>query len=192
MEREKALKLFLKYNKKAFNIKHALIVESLMRYFARILGYDEEYWGIIGLLHDLDYELYPKEHCVKVNELLKSEGYEDNVCQSVCSHGYGIVVDTKPVHEMEKVLYAVDELSGLIGAAILLRPSKSLSGMELKSLKKKFKDKSFASGCSRDVIRAGADMLGWDLDQLFILTLQAMCQSEDTIAIQMKEILKKM
>lgn len=188
MERVKAIELLLRYNKKTFNIQHALTVESIMRHFAINLGYDEEYWGVIGLLHDLDFEQYPEKHCIKVIDILKDEGYNDSICHSICSHGYGIVVDIKPVHEMEKVLYAIDELSGLIGAAALMRPSKSISDMELKSLKKKFKDKSFASGCSRDVIKAGADMLGWNLDKLFAFTLDAMRQSETQIANQMKNI----
>lgn len=160
MEREKALTLLLKYNEEKFHIQHALTVEQIMRWYAKELGYDEDYWGLVGLLHDLDYEKYPQEHCIKVVEILKAENYENNFIRAVCSHGYNIMVDIKPEHVMEKVLYAVDELSGLIGAAAKMRPSKSVSDMELKSLKKKFKDKSFAAGCSRDVIRTGAEMLG--------------------------------
>lgn len=160
MEREKALTLLLKYNEEKFHIQHALTVEQIMRWYAKELGYDEDYWGLVGLLHDLDYEKYPQEHCIKVVEILKAENYENNFIRAVCSHGYNIMVDIKPEHVMEKVLYAVDELSGLIGAAAKMRPSKSVSDMELKSLKKKFKDKSFAAGCSRDVIRTGTEMLG--------------------------------
>ncbi|MCD8044856.1 MAG: HDIG domain-containing protein [Tannerellaceae bacterium] len=183
MEREKALTLLLKYNEEKFHIQHALTVEQIMRWYAKELGYDEDYWGLVGLLHDLDYEKYPQEHCIKVVEILRAENYEDNFIRAICSHGYNIMVDIKPEHVMEKVLYAVDELSGLIGAAAKMRPSKSVSDMELKSLKKKFKDKSFAAGCSRDVIRTGAEMLGWELDELFSKTLEAMRLSEQQVKV---------
>ena len=181
MEREKALELLLKYNKEKFHIQHALTVEAVMRWFAVKFGHDADYWGIVGLLHDIDFEMYPQEHCIKAVEILKSENYGDDVIRAVCSHGYNVRVDIKPEHEMEKVLYAVDELTGLIGAAALMRPSKSVSDMELKSVKKKFKDKCFAAGCSREVIQAGADILGWDLDKLFGLTLNAMQETSINI-----------
>ena len=185
MEREKALELLKKYNKEAFHIQHALTVEEVMKWYANKLGYDANYWGIIGLLHDLDYEMYPQEHCIKVVEILKAEGYGDDVIHAICSHAYNIMVDIKPVHEMEKVLYAIDELTGLIGAAARMRPSKSVSDMELGSLKKKFKDKAFAAGCSRDIIRQGAEMLGWDLDRLLSDTLEAMREAENIIFRQL-------
>ena len=178
MDRDKAFKVLLKYNKEKFHIQHALTVEAVMKWFANEFGHDANYWGIIGLLHDIDFEMYPQEHCTKAPEILKSENYGDDVIHAVCSHGYNIRVDIKPEHEMEKVLYAVDELTGLIGAAALMRPSKSISDMELKSLKKKFKDKCFAAGCSRDTIQAGAELLEWDLDKLLSMTLEAMRSSE--------------
>ena len=182
MNREHALALLLKYNKEKFHIQHALTVEAVMSRLADELGYDADYWGIIGLLHDIDFEMYPQEHCLKAPEILKSENYGDDVIHAVCSHGYNIVSDVKPEHEMEKVLYAVDELTGLIGAAALMRPSKSISDMELKSVKKKFKDKCFAAGCSRDAIQAGAEMLGWDLDKLLSRTLEAMRATETIVS----------
>ena len=154
-----------------------------MRYFARELGYgeDEDFWGIVGLLHDLDFEMYPEEHCVKSRELMRQAGLEEEVIHATASHGYGLVSDIQPEHEMEKVLFATDELTGLIGAAALMRPSKSTKDMELKSLKKKFKDKRFAAGCSREVIQQGAEMLGWELDDLLQRTLTAMQQIEDDL-----------
>lgn len=172
--REEALELLKKYNKEEFHIKHALTVEGTMRYFAEKLGHDPEYWGLVGLLHDIDFEMYPQEHCIKAPELLKDGGLDDAFIHSVCSHGYGLCCDVEPTHEMEKVLFATDELTGLIGACALMRPSKSVQDMEVKSVKKKFKDKKFAAGCSREVIRQGAEMLGWDLDQLFQETILAM------------------
>jgi len=185
MEREKALKLLLKYNKEKFHIQHALTVEAVMKWFAKELGHDENYWGIIGLLHDIDFEMYPQEHCIKAPEILKSENYGDDVIRAICSHGYNVRVDIKPEHEMEKILYTIDELTGLIGAAALMRPSKSISDMELKSLKKKFKDKCFAAKCSREIIQAGADMLEWDLDKVLSLTLEAMRATEAEVVGQM-------
>jgi putative nucleotidyltransferase with HDIG domain len=185
MERDKALELLRKYNKESFHIQHALTVEEVMKWYAKELGYDADYWGIIGLLHDLDYEMYPREHCIKVVEILKSEGYREDIIHSICSHAYNIMVDIKPEHEMEKVLYATDELTGLIGAAARMRPSKSVSDMELSSLKKKFKDKAFAAGCSRDIIRSGAEMLGWDLDKLLGNTLKAMQATESIVSKQL-------
>ena len=188
MERDKALKLLLEYNKEKFHIQHALTVEAVMKWFALELGYDADYWGIIGLLHDLDFEMYPKEHCIKAAEILRSENYGEDVIHAICSHAYLFMVDVKPELEMEKVLYATDELTGLIGAAALMRPSKSVSDMELSSLKKKFKDKGFAAGCSRDAIRSGAEMLAWDLDKLLNMTLQAMRATETVVSEQLTEI----
>lgn len=188
MEREKALKLLLTYNKEEYHIRHALTVEAIMKWFAIDLGYDPDYWSIVGLLHDLDYEMYPQEHCIKSAEILKTAHYSEDVIHAVCSHAYNVTVDVKPVHEMEKVLYAVDELSGIIWAATKMRPSNSVSDMGLKSVKKKFKDKKFAAGCSRDIIKKGAEMLQWDLDKLFAMTLEAMRSSESSVSKQMAEI----
>ncbi|WP_406544606.1 HD domain-containing protein [Pseudobutyrivibrio sp.] len=187
--RDDAFKLLKQYNKESFHIQHALTVEEVMKWFANKLNYGDEaeYWGIVGLLHDIDFELYPEEHCIKAPELLKDAGVDDDIIHAVCSHGYGITVgcgetiDVEPTREMEKVLFAVDELTGLIGAAALMRPSKSTKDMELKSLKKKYKSKGFAAGCSREVIERGADQLGWELNQLLDMTLQAMAECEDTI-----------
>ena len=165
ISREDAFELLKKYNKDSFHIQHALTVEGVMKWYADELGYgeDAEYWGIVGLLHDIDFELYPDQHCIKAPELLREGGVQDDIIHAVCSHGYGITVDIKPEHEMEKVLFAADELTGLIWAAALMRPSKSVQDMEVKSVKKKFKSANFAAGCSREVIRQGADMLGWEL-----------------------------
>lgn len=176
MTREEALELLKKYNKDEFHIQHGETVGKTMRYFAESLGYADEadYWEVVGILHDIDFELWPEEHCKKAPELLKEAGVEDDIIHAVCSHGYGLCSDVEPEKEMEKVLFACDELTGLIGAAALMRPSKSCSDMELKSLKKKFKDKRFAAGCSREVIQQGAEMLGWDLDKLLDETLNAM------------------
>lgn len=183
LTREQALELLKKYNKEAFHIQHALTVEGVMRWFANDLGYgeNEEYWAITGLLHDIDFELYPEEHCKKAPELLAEGGVGEDMIYSICSHGYGICCDVEPKHEMEKVLFAADELTGLIWSAALMRPSKSVQDMELKSLKKKFKDKRFAAGCSRDVIRQGAERLGWELDVLMEKTIQAMRSCEEEI-----------
>jgi predicted hydrolase (HD superfamily) len=184
--REEALALLKEYNKEAFHIQHALTVEGVMRWFAQELGYgeEEEFWGITGLLHDIDFEQYPEQHCVKAPELLKKGGVSDEMIHSVCSHGYGICCDVEPVHEMEKVLFAVDELTGLIGAAARMRPSKSVMDMEVSSLRKKFKDKKFAAGCSRDVIRTGAERLGWSLEELMEKTILAMRSCEAEIAAE--------
>lgn len=183
LTREEAFTLLKKYNKEAFHIQHALTVEGVLRWYANDLGYgeDEEYWGITGLLHDIDYELYPEEHCKKAPELLKEGGAAEDMIYSICSHAYGICSDVEPKHEMEKVLFAADELTGLIWSAALMRPSKSVEDMELKSLKKKFKDKRFAAGCSRDVIRQGAENLGWELDTLLEKTILAMRSCEASI-----------
>lgn len=188
LTREEAFELLKKYNKETFHIQHALTVEGVMRWYVKELGYgeEEEYWGITGLLHDIDYELYPDEHCKKAPELLKDGGVGEDMIYSVCSHGYGICVDVEPKHEMEKVLFAADELTGLIWSAALMRPSKSVQDMELKSLKKKFKDKRFAAGCSRDIIKEGAERLGWELDKLLEMTLEAMRSCEESINKEME------
>ena len=177
MNREEAFELLKKYNQEEFHLQHGQTLEGVMKYFANELGYGEEaeYWSQVGLLHDIDFELYPEEHCVKAVELLKDAGVEEAMINSIISHGWGMTGSTvEPAHEMEKVLFACDELTGLIGAAALMRPSKSVQDMELKSIKKKFKDKKFAAGCDRDVIKQGAEMLGWELDDLMQKTLDAM------------------
>ena len=186
LKHEEALTLLKKYNQETFHLVHGLTVEAVMGWFANELGYEEEsdFWRTVGLLHDIDFELYPEQHCIKAPELLKEGHAGDALVHAVCSHGYGICCDVEPVHTMEKVLFAADELTGLIGAAALMRPSKSCKDMELKSLKKKFKDKKFAAGCSRDVIRKGAELLGWELDELLEKTLKAMAACEDEIHAQ--------
>ena len=185
---DEAFELLKKYNKEPFHIQHGLTVSGVMRWFAQKEGFgdDAEYWAIVGLLHDIDFELYPDEHCKKAPDLLKNAGVGDDMIHSICSHGYGICVDIKPEHQMEKVLFAADELTGLIGAAALMRPSKSVQDMELKSIKKKFKDKRFAAGCSRDIIKQGAEMLGWELTELMQKTLDAMKSCEAEIAAKME------
>ena len=174
--REEAYALLTEFNKEPFHLQHALTVEGVMRYFAKELGYadEEDFWGTVGLLHDLDFELYPEQHCVKCVEIMRERGLDERLIQAVASHDFGICSEVEPEHQMEKVLFATDELTGLIGAAALMRPSKSVRDMELKSLKKKYKDKKFAAGCSRDVISKGAEMLGWELDELLEKTLDAM------------------
>lgn len=181
--REEALALLQEYNKEAFHMQHALTVEGVMNWFAKDLGYgeDAEYWSITGLLHDIDFELYPEEHCQKAPELLRKGNVSEEMIYSICSHGYGICCDVEPKYEMEKVLFAVDELTGLIGAAARMRPSRSVMDMEVSSLKKKFKDKRFAAGCSRDVIRTGAERLGWTLEELMEKTILAMRECEASI-----------
>ena len=183
LTREQALSLLRKYNKEPFHILHGLTVEGVMRWYAKELGYENEadYWANVGLLHDIDFELYPEQHCLKAPELLREGGASEDMIHSICSHGYGLCCDVKPEHEMEKVLFAVDELTGLIGAAALMRPSKSVMDMEASSIKKKFKDKKFAAGCSRDVIRQGAENLGWELNDLFEKTILAMRSCEEQI-----------
>ena len=188
MERDEAWKLLKEYNKDKFHIKHALTVEGVMRYFAEKLGYEEEkeFWGIVGLLHDLDFEKYPNEHCIKSQEIMRKNNVDEKIIHATASHGYNLTVDIKPEHEMEKILYATDELTGLIGAVAIMRPSKSLQDLELKSVKKKFKNEKFAAGCSREVITKGAEMLGWDLDKLIEQTILAMRVDEDKINKFMK------
>ena len=184
ISREAALNALREYNKEPFHIQHALTVEGVMRWYANDLGYgeDADFWATVGLLHDIDYGMWPDEHCLKAPELLEKAGCDAEFIHAVCSHGYGICCDVEPVHEMEKVLFAADELTGLIGAAARMRPSKSCKDMELSSLKKMFKDKKFGAGCSRDVITTGAERLGWTLDQLLDKTLEAMRSCEDSVA----------
>ena len=174
--RDEAIELLKKYNKDEFHIHHGLTVGGCLKYFAEKLGYADEadYWEAVGILHDIDFELWPEEHCKKAPELLEEAGIPEDMIHAIVSHGYGLCCDVAPEREMEKVLFACDELTGLIGAAALMRPSKSCSDMELKSLKKKFKDKRFAAGCDRTVIEQGAEMLGWELDELLNSTLEAM------------------
>lgn len=181
LTREEAWQLLKEYNKDHFHLQHAVTVEGVMRYFAEKLGYGSEadLWGIVGLLHDLDFEMYPDEHCIKEQEIMRERGIDERIIHAAASHGYALTVDIKPEHEMEKVLYAVDELTGLIGAAALMRPSKSVQDMEVSSVKKKYKSKSFAAGCSREVIERGAEMLGWELSDLIGQTLLAMRSCED-------------
>ena len=182
--REQAFDLLKKYNQEEFHIRHALTVEGVMRWYAKELGYgeEEEFWGIVGLLHDIDFEQYPEQHCIKAPELLKDGGASEELIHAVCSHGYAITVDVKPEHLMEKVLYAADELTGLIWAAALMRPSKSVQDMEVKSVKKKYKNAKFAAGCSREVIERGADMLGWELSDLIGKTILAMRSCEEKVS----------
>lgn len=188
LNREQALTLLKKYNHEPFHLKHALTVEGVMRWYAVELGFGEEadFWATVGLLHDIDFEMYPEQHCVKAPELLAEAGVGERMIHAIVSHGYGLCADVKPEHMMEKVLFATDELTGLIGAAALMRPSKSVMDMETSSVKKKFKDKAFAAGCSRDVIRQGAEMLGWDLNDLFEKTILAMRACEADVEAQLR------
>jgi len=181
--REEALALLRRYNQEPFHLLHALTVEGVMAWYARELGYggQEDFWAMVGLLHDIDFEQWPEEHCKKAPELLREAGASEELIHAVVSHGYGLCSDVEPVHEMEKVLFAADELTGLIGAAARMRPSRSVMDMEVSSLKKKFKDKKFAAGCSRDVIRQGAERLGWELDDLMDRTIRAMRSCEADI-----------
>ena len=181
MTREEAWELLTEYNQDEFHLQHAQTVENTMRYFAGELGFadEEDFWGIVGLLHDLDFEKYPEEHCIKSQEIMKERGIDEKIIHATASHGYAITVDIKPEHEMEKVLYAVDELTGLIGAVVLMRPSKSVQDLTLKSVKKKYKSKNFAAGCSREVIERGADMLGWTLEDLIQRTIDALKTFQD-------------
>ncbi len=176
INREEAWQLLTEYNKEPFHLRHALTVEGIMKYFATELGYADEaaFWAQVGLLHDLDFELYPTEHCLKSQEIMRQHGLDERLIRATASHGYGITVDIEPLHQMEKVLFAADELTGLIGAAAVMRPSKSVQDLEVGSVKKKFKDKKFAAGCSRDVILQGAEMLNWTLEELIERTILAM------------------
>ena len=185
--REQALNLLRKYNQESFHILHALTVEGVMRWYARELGFgaEEDFWGLCGLLHDVDFEGWPEAHCQKAPELLAELDAPESMVHAICSHGYGLCSDVEPVHQMEKVMFAVDELTGLIGAAARMRPSRSVMDMELSSLKKKFKDKKFAAGCSRDVIRQGAERLGWTLDQVLEKTILAMRRCEESVAAEL-------
>ena len=186
--REQALNLLQKYNKEPFHIQHALTVEGVMRWFAQENGEDVAFWGLCGLLHDVDFEVYPEEHCKKAPELLAEINASPEMVHAICSHGYGLCSDVAPVHLMEKIMFTVDELTGLIGAAARMRPSKSVMDMELSSLKKKFKDKKFAAGCSRAVIRQGADILGWPLDEVLDKTIQAMRSCEASVNEELEKL----
>ncbi len=188
LTREQALGLLQKYNKEPFHIQHALTVEGVMAWFAREMGEDETFWSLCGLLHDVDFEQYPDQHCKKAPELLAEVNASEEMVHAICSHGYGLCSDVEPVHQMEKVLFAVDELTGLIGAAARMRPSKSVMDMELSSLKKKFKDKKFAAGCSRDVIQEGAQRLGWSLDELLEKTILAMRSCEASVSAELERL----
>ena len=190
LSRQQALDLLRPYNKEPFHIQHALTVEGVMDWYARELGYgdDAPFWAMVGLLHDIDFEQWPEEHCKKAPELLESAGCSPEFIHAVCSHGYGLCSDVEPTHQMEKVLFAADELTGLIGAAARMRPSKSVSDMEVSSLKKKFKDKKFAAGCSRDVISQGAERLGWTLEELMEKTILAMRSCEERINQEMAQL----
>ena len=192
IEREAALNLLKKYNKDSFHLRHALTVEHMMRWYAAEEGYKDEqdFWGLVGLLHDVDFGQWPEEHCRKAPELLREIEAPDNMVRAICAHGYGMFEGLpKPEHRMEKVLFAADELTGLIYAATLMRPSKSAGDMELRSLKKKFKDKAFAAGCSRDIITSGAELLDWPLDTLLEKTLKAMQAGEDEIEAEYAKII---
>ena len=193
-DRAQGLAALTKYNKEPFHILHALTVESVMRWYAEDQGYaeDADFWALVGLMHDIDFEGWPEEHCVKCVELLDEVNASDELVHAVCSHAYGQCSDVEPVHVMEKVLFAADELTGLIGAAAKMRPSRSCTDMEVSSLKKKFKDKKFAAGCSRDVIRQGAEKLGWELEVLMDKTIRAMAQSEENVNQQLEQILASM
>ena len=190
MTREEAWALLTEFNQEPFHLQHAVTVGKVMRWYAEQLGYgaDADFWEIVGLLHDLDFEQFPQEHCIRSQQIMRERGVPEQIICATASHGYGLCCDIEPEHEMEKVLYATDELTGLIGAAALMRPSKSVQDMELSSLKKKFKDKKFAAGCSRDVIRQGAERLGWELDTLLDRTLQAMRACVAEVAQEMAAI----
>ena len=187
LTREKAVEMLREHNKEKFHLQHALTVEGVMRWYAQELGYgeDADQWALVGLLHDIDFEEYPEEHCIKAPDMLRAGGATEEMVHAVCSHAWGLCVDVKPEHEMEKVLFAADELTGLIGANALMLPSRSVQDLQLKSLKKKFKDKKFAAGCSRDVIIQGAELLGWELETLMERTIQAMQACEESIAAEL-------
>jgi predicted hydrolase (HD superfamily) len=191
IKRQQALQLLMKYNKEPFHLLHGLTVEGVMRWYAKEMGYaeEEDFWGMAGLLHDVDFEEFPEEHCKKAPELLSEIEAEQELVHAICSHGYGICVDIKPEHVMEKILFAADELTGLIGAAAKMRPSKSVMDMEVSSLKKKYKDKKFAAGCSRDVITSGAENLGWTLEELMEKTILAMRSCEESVNQELETLL---
>ena len=184
LTRQAALELLMKYNKESFHILHGLTVEGVMRWYANELGYGDtaDFWAMAGLLHDVDFEMYPDQHCIKAPDLLAEVNASAELVHAICSHAYGVCCDVEPIHQMEKVMFAVDELTGLIGAAARMRPSKSVCDMELSSLKKKFKDKKLAAGCSRDVIKDGAEKLGWTLDEVLDKTILAMRSCEESVA----------
>ena len=190
LTRQQALDLLMKYNKEPFHILHGLTVEGVMRWYANALGYGDQadFWAMAGLLHDVDFEMYPEAHCIKAPDLLAEVNASPELVHAICSHAYGVCCDVEPVHQMEKVMFAVDELTGLIGAAARMRPSKSVMDMELSSLKKKFKDKKFAAGCSREVIRQGADILGWPLDEVLDKTIQAMRSCEASVNEELEKL----
>ncbi len=188
LTRKEALDLLRKYNTEPFHIQHGLTVEGVMRWFAQENGEDADFWGLCGLLHDVDFEKWPEQHCLKAPELLAEVNASPEMVHAICSHGYGICCDVEPTALMEKILFAVDELTGLVGAAARMRPSKSVMDMEVSSLKKKFKDKKFAAGCSRDVIRTGAERLGWSLDELMEKTILAMRSCEANVSKEMEEL----
>ena len=188
--REQALALLQKYNKEPFHLLHGLTGEGTMRWFAQEEGFDPEFWGLVGLLHDIDFEVYPEEHCIKAPDLLKEINASEEFIHAVCSHAFGSCCDVEPVHQMEKILFAIDELTGLIGAAARMRPSKSVMDMEVSSLKKKFKDKKFAAGCSRDVIKEGAERLGWSLDDTMDKTILAMRSCEQSVTDELEVLCK--
>ena len=187
MKYDEAMALLRRYNSEPFHLCHALTVSKVMRRMADQLGYGDEadFWAVVGLLHDIDFERWPQEHCVRCVELLREGGADERLIHAVVSHGYGLCADVAPEHEMEKVLFACDELTGLIGACAKMRPSGSITDMDLKSLKKKYKAKAFAAGCSREVIAQGAQMLGWELDDLLSRTLEAMKPDEAAVAAEL-------
>ena len=188
MDRNTALELLKKYNKEPFHILHGLTVEGTMRWYALELGFDPDFWGLCGLLHDVDFEMFPEEHCIKAPELLAEIGASEEMVHAICSHAYGMCGNVEPIHLMEKVMFAADELTGLIGAAARMRPSKSVMDMEVSSLKKKFKDKKFAAGCSRDVIKEGAERLDWTLEELMEKTILAMRSCEASVNAEMETL----
>ena len=188
--RQAALELLQKYNQESFHIFHGLTVEGVMRWYAQQMGENPDFWGLVGLLHDVDFEKYPERHCLEAPRLLAEVNAEPELVHAVCSHGYGICCDIEPVLPMEKVLFAADELTGLIGAAARMRPSKSVCDMEVSSLKKKYKDKKFAAGCSRDVIGRGAEALGWTLEELMEKTILAMRSCEASVQAEWESLCK--
>ena len=190
ISRDQAVELLRKYNKESFHLQHSFTVEGVMRWYAEKLGYGEDvdFWGLVGLLHDIDFEMYPEQHCIKAPELLAEGGAQPELIHAVCSHAWGITADVEPQHEMEKVLFAADELTGLIGATVLMLPSRDINDLQLKSIKKKFKDKRFAAGCSRDVIAKGAELLGWELDRLFEDTISAMQATDADVKRNMEAL----